>query len=255
MKTRNVFIAKVLIILIIIYNLSGCTRKSNLEIFFKEAEKELPDKQKSALKNCKGIGDLKIIAPHVDSGFASHFITPPGYINKMLDSLGIVKDRPFILFIAFHRELNNKNYSLSDIKREYQFWNDSIESEVINWEKQFYGKLSDIAKENFDIFSIGDTLCLELSLDKNKYVVYESVYNKKNFEDTLFVKCILLDKKNDVKENNNSWHDEIRFQVRVLSLSEPACVYIGVETQIGDTINIPVFDYGRIIKQSCDNML
>ncbi len=253
---KNLKIEIIVVTVIVIFHSISCNNKqSQLDLFFAKIDHELSHQQKNQLKECQDIGCFREFAHYADSGLAEHFINMSNDIAKMLDSVGVLKDRELVLLIAYRRKINNKEYSFKEIEKSIQLYDENQLKEYNEWEDKFYNNLTNIAKTNFNKFSPGDTLCLLLPLERDTdppNVVYYMQYDKDNFTDTLFVNCILLEKEMELKnEENNLGHDEVYFRTRVIFLSEPACLFLGEENSIGDVTRFSIFNYGRPI-EVCD---
>lgn len=183
---------------------AGCHDKGKVEQFVAKIDPFLSLEEKEDLKDCYDVYCMKSFVFDQDTNEfkIAFWSSVPEFYNTM-DSMGIsdTLDVPIALMIAYHDYLNNHDFSIERVRKGVVSYRDdlaewsSIYDELIFERKQ---KLGAIEERNFYKYNAGDTICLQLPLSpKAKYydlISYPSVYNEKSFSDTLFVRCIVMDK-------------------------------------------------------------
>lgn len=248
---NNIKKGSLMILALILFVLSSMKCKNDVseyEVFFKKLDSKLSSEQKRIFKKCQDISCIKKFAFFSDSSFKEQFRNIPYGIEKTFDSLKIVDDEELVLLIAYHERINKREYSFNEIDNRIKLFYKNAEIEDIAWKTDFYGKLFRIAKTNFNKFNKGDTLSLTLPLSRDTdppHVYFSTGYDKNNFTDTLFIKGVLLGKKERI--DSLVWNNDIFFKLNVLFFSEPSYLIFGDSLKIGDDITISLVDYARII--------
>lgn len=235
----------------------GCNSKTtSVTIFCQKLDNTLSENEKRKIRECPDVGCLVVlVGSDMRKKFADIYNADSANINQLLiDSFRIEStyDRERALFLAYQKKLTAKSVDLFEIKNEMIQY-DKLQDSIYDYkEKENIENHIDTAKYNFSRFQTGDTLHLELSLgnsDNKKVVYYYRKYNKENFKDTLFVKCVLLKKTKVTGEALKSTHDEYEFLVRIIEVNNTELNLVDKKYQRGNTISLPLYDYGRIINK------
>ena len=237
----------------IVFFISNCAyKKTVFDEYFDELDRFLTYKEKQQIKNCKDVDC--IVSFIVDKEYPKDkkkFIRP-SKINELLDSAKVINNhRGLVLSIAYQKYLNKEDISIEKIKKDVVAFYEKEERETVDYITNKIKLLTKIAKTNFHFFNEGDTLSLELPLEKfgNKAeVVFYQKYSPKNFIDTLFVKCVILEKK-IVEPNlkNDFSHDSFYFTVKILN-KKSTLLFVDERYNIGSITDIDLYDYGRPIE-------
>ncbi len=105
--------------------------------------------------------------------------------------------KPLALLNAYQKKMNHQDISFYKITNEINHRTDSLDAYFLNEFKKEITIHSKLAEENYNKFKKGDTISLLYPLENNKYnktVIFYTHYDKKNFIDTLFLKCVLIKK-------------------------------------------------------------
>ncbi len=238
----------------------GCNvAYSPSEVYFEGLSKNLTNQQIAEFKTCdQPFCMLSTLGKFDIDAFINQLDSIPTEINIILDSVGIIKpfDRKVSVLMAYHKYLNGTAYSYENIKVEfdgfmYDMNNRGIEpNEIIIKENQ---AICRIAQINFDRYCIGDTMCLELPLEKSengKNVILYSYYSSENFRDTLFVKCVLLEKEfEEVSDTYPNSIDGYYFTIKVIESKQSLPSKEINDFRVGDENNISITGYGRLIER------
>ena len=157
-----------------------------------------------------------------------------------------------LYFLLIKKKITGKSVDFLEIKNEMVQYDKLQDSIYDDKDRKDIKNHIDSAKYNFERFQIGDTLHLELSLgrsDNEKVVYYYRQYDKDNFKDTLFIKCVLLKKIKETAEPLKLTHDVYEFLVRIIEVNNRELNLVDKKYQSGKIITLPLYDYGRIINE------
>jgi len=232
----------------------GCNSKTtSIDIFFQKLDNTLSASDKRNISECPDVGCLAVAGANLRKKFYGAYNANAVDINQFLiDSFRIdnLYDRQRAMLLAYQKRLTGKPVDFLEIKNEMaQF--DKLQDSIYNDKDRKNTKNHiDTAKYNFDRFQIGDTMHLEFSLgrsDTKKVIYYYREYNKNNFKDTLFVKCVLLKKVKMKTEKLQNANDEYNFLVRIIEVNNTELNLVDKQYQRGNIFSFPLYDYGRII--------
>lgn len=241
---------KVLIILTILPLLVSCQEDDKvLHRVFMRLKQQIQERELYTFKN----------APIDSAAFYSGYfyyeykevidqnVLPDDEVMRYLENLQIQNfNFPDYLYLVynFHGWLNGKKYSIYDCQEIYE--------RVIEHEQQRIKKTEEEALQiiinNRDRCVVGDTLNLIFPMDNNYWRagtkeavlrLYPHSMEIFEFEDTIKLKGILLDKLSD--------SIDLRFKLYVLELNLEEVLLLGDQYKVGDTLNLPVKSYGRLI--------
>lgn len=235
----------------------GCNSKTTIiDLFCRKLSNTLSLSEKKEIRNCPDVGCLVVfVGSQMRTKFADAYNTDSAAINQFLnDSIKInsLYDKQRALIIAYQKKLNDKSVDFNEIKNEMLQYDKLQDSIYDDMEKRNIENHVDTAKYNFNRFRIGDTLHLELSLaksDNEKKVAYYRNYNKQNFNDTLFIKGVLVKKTNKLGESSNYPDEQYVFLVRIIKVNNKELNLVDREYQKGNVILLPLYDYGRVINK------
>lgn len=235
----------------------GChSETTSIDVFYQKLDDTLSASEKRKIRECPDVGCLiMLVGSNLRKKFSDAYKEKAADINQFLiDSFRIVSlyDRQRAMFLAYKKKLTGRSIDFLEIKNEMAQYDQLQESIYDEKDRKDIKSHIDTAKYNFDRFQRGDTLHLELSLgrsDTRKAVYYYSQYNKKNFNDTLFVKCVLLKKTIEPAKRLNYIHDEYEFLVKIIEVNNAELNLVDKQYRRGNVFSLPLYDYGRIIKE------
>ncbi len=233
----------------------GCVSKKNgINVFFENFDRTLSVNEKKQIVECSDIGCLvELVHSNLSKKFSKAYSENSTVIDKLLiDSLKIYTpfDRARVLIMAY-RELQIYDsvdyFKIKEKVIQFDRMQDSIFSS--NYRNEIHTH-NWIANTNYEKFEVGDSLNIQLPLgrDGNKKVVYYyAQYDKNNFKDTLFLKCLLLRKTKEKFEESELGKDESFFLLKIIEIKNKDSNLIDNKYRRDSIFSLPLYDYGRII--------
>ena len=233
--------------------LTGCdTKRIKINSFFDRLDSVTSKNEKVQIKMCKDIGSLvkfadkhKLFAKELDS-------LPLEFDRFLSDSIKISESyyRKVALIMVYQKRLNNQKINFKEIKNKIDEYNKFNEEEYVrDYKKEIQVQL-EIAKSNFDKFKVGDKLNLLFPLKKSgnfKEAYFNNFYYEKKYDDTLFLKCILMKKEVEKIDSFNFGHDEFSFSLKILEARNKDLSMVDKKYRKGNTIPLSLYNYGRNI--------
>ena len=240
---------------ILLLLLSGCkTHRTSIDIFFSQLDNTLSGNEKQEIKKCEDLGCLTLFVQKAPKEFKEAFVKePPGLRIFLSDSTknDLLSASQRLLILAYQRKLNNQMINYAEINNEIIQFDKMEENKYRASYKKEIQVQSAIAKNNYNKFQAGDTLDLLLPLDRDgnhKGVYFNNFYYKKEYDDTLFLKCILLKKEIYELKDSDLDHDEFVFSLKILDAQNRQLWMVDKDYTKGKTITrLSLYDYGRVI--------
>ncbi len=244
---------KIIGIIFVAILLIACTNKRTpYDILFNKFDSTFSKNEKQIIKECESISCLSsFIKQDRFKRLSEVFNTLPDSIKfsvwSSVKDCGLLNGQLAFLYV-YQKKLNNEEISFTKIIKELKHYGDSLDNYVDMEMKKDVEIKSALAKNNYDKYKKGDTLNLQYPLEKttyNKTVVFYSYYNKSNFTDTLFLKCVLLAKRMEEIKGFDLAHNEYYFLVRMLEVKNKDIDLISNHYRKGYTDELSLYYYGR----------
>lgn len=221
---------------------------------FNGIDKMLSSDQKKKLIECKEIHCFDAQSWQIYNDGVVWPIPELHQLKAKLDSNGIDADHSLIILIAFGRHLRHEPYSWKGIQKEVLDYFRKIENIHRLKDFEYISRLKKVAEENYDRFSPNDTIWLSFPLGKtDDGALYHRAFSSEFFPDSLTTLCVLLEKLPiDSIENLNSVYTPYIFQLKVLSLNKDPYELMGKKISAGDSLELDIFGYGRLIRGVSD---
>ncbi len=238
------------IALITLFFILGCNNsETDLDKFFMQVDNVLTNEEKANLGKGENIDRvMNFVLSNSNNDFKLLFDTLPPNIINLLDSSGVEEYSKLSLFVAYVKNKNGKEFSFKEIEKEIEIYfnNRKIDSE--QFMRENINRLIKIAESNYERINIGDTICLEFPM-RNDNGNYEALYRKpKESDEFISMSCLILEKEYSPKlEQYEFSHAEFTFKFNIVKLSHAPCLFGLDEINIGDTISIGIYDYGKEI--------
>ncbi len=237
---------------IITFLLINACRVNNTEIqkFFSKLDNSLSSQEKSNLKSCKNFDEIGAFTREIkDTGNVNKAFDniSPALINSVDSSKDLEKWQVnLVLLNAYQKELNAQEFNLSNLKTDlinyYKEQEEIADKETINYNKE----LTKNALSAYKQYEIGDTLCLEIPIEKSgneMMIIFYGEANRHKFVDTLFSKGILINKEiEEVDEKYKLSHDEFWFDVEILEFTKTSDLPLSNKFEIGKNFRLSLFN-------------
>lgn len=241
-----------LVALALVYLGLGCSNpKSDLDLFFKELDKELTFHEKDQVRKCREVACLlQFVSTNANPGFKQQFENMPTSITNRLDSIGISNFKRLIVFAAYSKKMNNEDFTFRDIEVKVKQYYTNEQDKLKESQTDHLNYLSNIAESNYNNYDEGDTLCLIFPIqvfDGIPRALYGPIYDP-DPRDTLYATCILLDKRKHPKSIPYEFSAErFKFHVRIVHLSCDPHLLMSQEVKSGDEIEFDLYHLKRPI--------
>ncbi len=220
--------------------ISGCqsSKRSELLSFFGLLEENIDQEKLNRYKSTPidSTGEIVSLIEKEVKDLSSK-INESGNLAHFLDSLGSPNTRTFYLSIAFHRYLNQQEFSPEAVfaeihKISYYDWGVRV--------KTLREESFRIAKENDSRIGIGDTITVFLPINErfgrlSTFYYGNAMENYPPDVDSLSLIGRLVEKQYEPIFDGAPDSTEIRFLIEILKISESGILIYGKKTGIGDT--------------------
>lgn len=179
-------------------------------------------------------------------------------LNDFFNSIHLGKNtenRLYYLCFAFHSKLNHKEFNNDEIMQDRNKEFLKIEAKWDEKEKLFELEQHKIMQTNNKKWSIGNIINITLpvkfenGIKSARYCQnHPTRMDCSNFDDSLKINGRLIQKKYDTYLDSNKIDTtEIRFELIILKLSNPRYKIFDEKYVVGDTLNLYLSAYGKLI--------
>lgn len=224
--------------------------KSDLGIFFEQVDKTLSAEEMVQIRSCHETSCLmEFVESSSNAEFERMFYDMPSNVTSILDSVGIKEYPMLVMFVAYNKKMNNEEFSYGEIEKDLiQYF---IEKEENSRARSIEDVIvrSEVAESRYTNCILGDTLCLEFPMDyrdERAEAFIPAPSFRELYTDTLRVKCVLLSKEKEPRSKQFELsHDFFILKLSIIHLSVKPCQLFGSVVNLGDEIDLDIFDYGK----------
>lgn len=237
-----------LLILLIGIAFVGCSNSdTDLDRYFASMDKTLSNEEKNILKECEDVHCLiGFMFTNSNEEFKQVADSIPISIINLLDSAELSGYRHLSLLMMYNKKRNNKVFHFSEIRKDIEVYNLKQKKNSEQFLRRQNNNLTKIAELNYEKINISDTVCLEFpkGIDNKSY---EALYRRaQSKEEIITMSCWVLEKEYIPKPEEYEFSTaQFLFKFYLIDMSHYPCMFGGEEVNVGDTISIEMFFYGR----------
>ncbi len=220
-----------------------------IDVFFNDFEKRIERKNILDIKTVEedSLGELYYLLK--DEIIQSVQLNTKLNEELMIKGIRNNNDKSYVLLVAFHRRLNNRNVRFDELVMELKNSLEAMKDNKEDFEKCIKERLK-VAQFNFNNWNLDDTIQLSFPTyfrdnKRNAFTFGCSTSYDSIISSYLFVDGILVSKDTFLNYDNST---ELIFKLRVINLSDPNTQILLNKVSVDDTLDINLFNYGRLIE-------
>lgn len=255
------FLLKVIAFLLLVINNACHSYNTDIDPFFNKLQHSVEESKIQAFRNAPK-DSIVYYFEKFENTFRNLYNDPAekAKIDMFLlenDGVTRITGKYYYLCFIFHAKLNHERINNNEIMKAFSKESRRIEERSDNADKKYEMKKYDNAQANNRKWHIGDKLSVILPVkfegDNYKVAKYHGnlfeLDDYSSYDDSLKIEGILLQKKfklfSYLDRNDTT---KIKFQLKILKLSNPDYSYYGEKIRVGDTLTFDIEAYGRLIK-------